>query len=232
MPETIARRINSNYASARQSMVDSANRLISAGKLLTEAKTRVAHGDFTNWIVENCDFSPSTARRLMAGAKRALAHDLDEISAFELNRQIWGHKAIAARRAITADVDVLNDYIAAANYVMDGIERYQAIEDDALAEEWNAESVWLNLARSEVDTYSYVEKLIAELTEGRTTSAILLTHNHTNKLWFHRAEEIALAICFVRDRERCSSAQGQALFYFGEDEYKFREKFSAFGFIR
>ena len=119
VPEAITTQINSNYASARDSMLDSANRLVAAGKLLTEAKTRVPHGGFTRWIETNCHFSPSTARRLMAGAKHALAHDLDEVSAFEFNRQIWGHKGIA-RRAITDDV---NNYVAAAEYVLGGIDR-------------------------------------------------------------------------------------------------------------
>lgn len=41
-----------------------------AGELLVEAKGRVEHGDWTDWIRRRCDFSPRTARRYMRIADR------------------------------------------------------------------------------------------------------------------------------------------------------------------
>ena len=68
----------------------------------------------------------------------------------------------------------------------------------------------------------------------------MLTHNYTDAGWFHQAERIAALLCFTRGRVRfydenrneCAPTQGQAFFYFGDENEAFRSVFSGFGFIR
>lgn len=148
------------------------------------------------------------------------------------------------------------EYISAARKVLGGIEldpassdaaqetvqadRYFTIENDALSQIWQAESVFLNPPYSQPEIANFIGKLVAELTAGNVGSAILLTHNYTDTAWFHRAEEIAAAICFTRGRVKfvdadgaeCAPTQGQAFFYYGPAPEKFSEHFMGYGFIR
>jgi Protein of unknown function (DUF3102) len=42
---------------------------IVAGELLVRAKKKVGHGNWANWVVENCKFSARTATRLHANGR-------------------------------------------------------------------------------------------------------------------------------------------------------------------
>ncbi|MDA1136423.1 MAG: DUF3102 domain-containing protein [Proteobacteria bacterium] len=46
------------------------------GELLTEAKLYVKHGEWNDWILNNCQFSTRTARAYMQLSKRQLSADL------------------------------------------------------------------------------------------------------------------------------------------------------------
>jgi hypothetical protein len=68
----------------------------------------------------------------------------------------------------------------------------------------------------------------------------MLTHNYTDTSWFHKACEIADAICFTRGRIKFVDAdgnecgtptQGQAFFYFGDNIKTFTKTFIEVGFI-
>lgn len=147
-------------------------------------------------------------------------------------------------------------YVEAARKVMGGIDldpasceaaqrtiqatKWFSQTDNGLEHSWGGR-VWLNPPYSQPAIWHFVEKLVAELCANNAKEAILLTHNYTDTSWFHHAESIALAICFTRGRIRfvdsdgveCASpTQGQAFFYYGEDDTRFREVFSDFGFVR
>lgn len=117
--------------------------------------------------------------------------------------------------------------------------QYFTVDDNGLTKPWDG-TVWLNPPYSQPDITHFVEKLVHEVSAGRCSAAILLTHNYTDTAWFHHAATACQAICFTRGRIRfvsptgqlASPTQGQAFFYFGGDVNRFREKFSAIGFVR
>lgn len=145
-------------------------------------------------------------------------------------------------------------YIDAARQVLDGIDvdpassevaqetvgakTFYTIADDGLTKEWNG-TVWMNPPYSQPHIQRFVEKLVTELTAGRTTAAIALTHNYTDTEWFHIAARACNAICFTRGRikfvnpdgDEAAPTQGQAFFYFGDKPSYFADVFSQFGFV-
>jgi len=146
-------------------------------------------------------------------------------------------------------------YVEAARAVMGGIDLDPASSDEAqlivqakkffsiahsgLTRKWHGR-VWMNPPYSQPLIHEFGEKLIAEASAGRVEQAVVVTHNSTDTLWFHRLEEIAAAICFTRGRiafidpqgDRHSPTQGQAFFYYGENNSGFSKIFRKFGFIR
>ncbi len=83
----------------------------------------------------------------------------------------------------------------------------------------------------------FTDKLIDELPNIK--SAILLTNNNTDTLWFYKCAINAETICFTKGRIsfykdegiRTQPTNGQAFFYFGRNTEKFYEVFSEIGLI-
>jgi phage N-6-adenine-methyltransferase len=117
-------------------------------------------------------------------------------------------------------------------------EQYFTVNDDGLQQEWHGR-VWLNPPYAQPHIENFVSKLVSEYCAGRTTAAILLTHNYTDTAWFHEALGCADAICFTRGRVRflratgeiASPTQGQVFFYFGDDIERFAQVFVEVGFV-
>lgn len=115
---------------------------------------------------------------------------------------------------------------------------YFTVADDGLAKEWSGR-VWMNPPYSQPAILHFIEKLVGEVTAGRVTQAIALTHNYTDTAWFHLAANACTAICLTRGRigfvsptgEKAAPTQGQAFFYFGDRPDVFAEKFAAVGLI-
>jgi hypothetical protein len=99
--------------------------------------------------------------------------------------------------------------------------------------------VWLNPPYCRELLAPFVDKLVAECASGHVEQAILLTHNYTDTEWFHAAARAARAICFPLGRihfvapsgEECSPFQGQAFFFFGRDDQRFRRTFARVGLV-
>ena len=116
--------------------------------------------------------------------------------------------------------------------------RFFTLADDELGQAWFGR-VWLNPPYHRAMLSLFVDKLVEEWTIGRVEQAILLTHNYTDTEWFHTAARAARAICFPRGRVRflspagdeCSPTQGQAFFYFGQDDASFRRIFGDVGLV-
>jgi phage N-6-adenine-methyltransferase len=117
-------------------------------------------------------------------------------------------------------------------------EKYFTKDDSGLENEWKGR-VWLNPPYAQPLISEFVTKLITEVSVGRVSEAILLTHNYTDTSWFHQAAGISSAICFTRGRiqfynaqgEIAAPTQGQAFFYYGRNVKKFVKVFSDTGFI-
>ena len=115
---------------------------------------------------------------------------------------------------------------------------YFSKKDDGLSQQWHG-CVWLNPPYNQPAIELFIDKLIEETAAGRTSHAILLTHNSTDTAWFQKAAAASSAICFTRGRiafvdtegERNAPTQGQAFFYFGEHTKLFETEFSQVGFV-
>ncbi len=74
---------------------------------------------------------------------------------------------------------------------------------------------------------------------GNVTGAILLTNNNTDTKWWHRASQLAQAVCFTAGRinfyksdgSETQPTNGQTFFYFGPDVSSFTDSFSEHGQI-
>jgi phage N-6-adenine-methyltransferase len=146
------------------------------------------------------------------------------------------------------------EYVEAARNVLSAIEldpassdeaqrtvkatRYFTMADDGLAHPWPGR-VWLNPPYTQPMIMHFIAKLIDEHAAGRTTEAILLTHNYTDTAWFHLASSHAAAVCFTRGRisfehrdgYTAGPTQGQAFFYYGSRLGAFWTRFSEIGAI-
>lgn len=117
---------------------------------------------------------------------------------------------------------------------------YFTIETNGLEQEWHGR-IWLNPPYSQPQIGEFVAKLNSEFSAGRVLSAVMLTNNATDTGWFHNAVGLASAICFTRGRIKFWSGrsgeqvpaplQGQAFFYFGNNDEAFARRFAAIGFV-
>lgn len=145
---------------------------------------------------------------------------------------------IAAARQVLGQIDLDPATHPLAQRTV-GAKKFFTAADDGLSRDWRGR-IWLNPPYVQPLIGQFVDKLLAEIAAGRAKQAILLTHNYTDTTWFHSAESRAALLCFTRGRvkfldpdgDECAPTQGQAFFYYGEDDKKFRDVFGAFGFVR
>jgi len=144
---------------------------------------------------------------------------------------------IEAARAVLGSIDVDPASSELAQRTVNAKSHF-TIDDDGLSKEWTG-NVWLNPPYAQPHIANFADKMVAEVESGRTTSAIMLTHNYTDTGWFQKLARTASAICFTRGRikfvsprgEVAAPTQGQAFFYFGEGVDAFATKFSEVGFV-
>jgi phage N-6-adenine-methyltransferase len=114
---------------------------------------------------------------------------------------------------------------------------YFTKEGDGLTQPWQGK-VWCNPPYC--DAGKFVDKLLTELSAGRTTEAVLLVNAYCDTRWFHRAAAACAAICFLLGRiyfERPDGDQlrqpayGSAFIYFGHQVDRFRAAFAERGVI-
>jgi len=109
-------------------------------------------------------------------------------------------------------------------------------DNSGLDHEWHG-NVWLNPPYSRELLSKFIDKLICEYSEKRTSQAILLTHNYTDSKWWQTASEHSSAWCFPNKRivfektdgRKSSPTCGQVFHYFGKKPDNFIKVFSQFG---
>lgn len=65
LQKTTAEKVNSLHQEIEAALTKSLKNAIEIGRLLSQAKAEIPHGQFTGWLEENCTFSGRTARRYM-----------------------------------------------------------------------------------------------------------------------------------------------------------------------
>ncbi len=146
-------------------------------------------------------------------------------------------KYIDLARKVMGEIDLDPASSAKANLTV-GASKYFSTEQNGLNQEWLGR-VWLNPPYAQPAIAHFVEKMVEERSAGHVTAGIMLTHNYTDTAWFHKAAEIADAICFTRGRVKfvdadgndCAPTQGQAFFYFGDDVPLFAATFLKAGLV-
>jgi ParB family chromosome partitioning protein len=144
---------------------------------------------------------------------------------------------IEVARRVMGEIDLdpaTSDY---GQKIVKAVEFFTPLEN-GLAHAWHGR-VWLNPPYSQPDIADFVAKLVSEFRAGRLNEAILLTHNYTDKAWFHEANSACSAMCFTRGRVKfqdekgnvAAPTQGQIFFYFGRDIEAFATHFQEVGSI-
>jgi len=121
--------------------------------------------------------------------------------------------------------------------------RFYTKEEDGLAQEWRAESLFMNPPYGRIygkggsESYQklFVEKLLSEFQAGNVGQAILLSLGNPNSVWFQPLFEFPL--CFHRsniwfyrpDGSQAKFGFPNAFVYLGPHEEKFIEVFKQFG---
>lgn len=142
---------------------------------------------------------------------------------------------IEAAREVMGSIDTDPASNEMAQYIVKA-KTYYTLEDDGLTKEWEG-NIFLNPPYSQPEIKEFIDKLLSELTPGK--QAILLTNNNTDTNWFYDAAKRANAVCFTKGRinfykangDITSPTNGQAFFYFGNNEEKFIKIFNKFGLV-
>ena len=96
--DTTAKAIGETYSKGGSSFVEAVEYRLECGRQLEAVKSSMAHGEWLPWMEANKEvlgFGELTARRLMKAAAnvKSTLH-LDETSAAQLSRRMWGNKEI------------------------------------------------------------------------------------------------------------------------------------------
>jgi hypothetical protein len=97
--------------------------------------------------------------------------------------------------------------------------QYFTKDDDGLTGTWFG-NVWLNPPDAQPFIEQFADKMIAEVSTGRVTQAIVLTHCYCGTVWFQKLAKKSNAVCFPKGRirfvnpngELASPTQGQTFF--------------------
>jgi hypothetical protein len=149
-------------------------------------------------------------------------------------------KYIEAARKVLGQIDIdPASYKLAQKWIKAG--QYFTAEDDGLEQEWKGR-VFLNPPYHHGLLAKFIDKLLAEIAAGRTTSAILLVNSWTETKWFYAAANACSSVCFTKGRiqflqpngntvvEMLGRApSGSAFFYFGRNVTRFEDVFCRIG---
>lgn len=259
--------INEAHSACCQAAGDALNHAMRCGDLLSEAKLGCQHGSWLTWLTENFDGSPRTARLYMQlsvnrdkieskrqdlavlGVEQAM--QLVATPRLESNGTVHVSQNTGAQEWYTPP-----DIIDAARACLGGIDldpassdaaqqtvqatTYFTIDDDGLAQDWKAKTVWLNPPYASGVIDKFIDKLCESYQAKSVRTAIVLVNNATETKWFQLLASQATSICFPASRVKFldtdgdptgAPLQGQAIIYLGTAPKKFQRSFSRFGVI-
>ena len=185
---------------------------------------------------------PDSAREIHRGYK---ALNSRQESRQDSNEWYTPAQVMEMAREVYGEVDLDPASCQAANLGVQA-KRIFTEQDDGLAQDWEAGTVWLNppyLAPHHVKREDWLEawldKVVGGMESGAIGEAIVLLNADTDTGWFHRAMETACAVAFWRGRVSFwgpldpdgggGPPRGQCLFYYGERVDSFCEVFGREG---
>lgn len=205
---------------------------------LAEKETGITPPRVSKWR-KNLSATPKYREVLFGAAHRKAMADEHNHRAQGTGENEWytPEKYINLARKVLGKIDLDPASSAKANETV-GAAHYFPASQNGLNQEWRGR-VWLNPPYAQPLIGQFVEKMVEERSAERVSAGIMLTHNYTDTSWFHKACEIADAICFTRGRIKfvdsegndCAPTQGQAFFYFGDDVELFATTFVDVGFV-
>ena len=153
-------------------------------------------------------------------------------------------KYIEAAREVMGGIELDPASCAAANEIVKA-ERYFTKEQNGLAQDWRARSLWLNPPYARSEHYQsgiglFVDKLLRAYQNGDVCQAIILATTEVNAKWFYPLWQYPLCIpdhrvkfiAPIKDpRGVYQHMFGTCFAYLGSNEDKFAEVFSKFGRI-
>lgn len=117
--------------------------------------------------------------------------------------------------------------------------RFFTREDDGLAQDWVANTVWLNAPYTRGAMAKWTDKLLSEYAAGNFREALTLTKNDPSTKWFKRLRHLPHLIFDERlafwgaehPKGQKGNAFTSALFYLGDEPHRFAAYFDRFGTI-
>lgn len=246
----LARLINVAHERSEKAIATGLQHAVEAGRLLTEAKAKLAHGQWLPWIDENCSFSPRTAQRYIkmfeefGGSNATHVSHLTFTDALKLVEQPKQPSAMMTSNSVewytpetivtrvtdmfgTIDLDPCSNDSEKPNVPAATV---YTKTDDGLSQPWNG-CVYLNPPYGKT-IGDWVQRLHDEYTAGNVTEAVALLPARTDTAWFEVLRDYPR--CFVRGRLKFANSKNSAPFpsvlvYLGPNVEQFVTTFSIVG---
>lgn len=115
--------------------------------------------------------------------------------------------------------------------------RFFSEENDALTQEWRADSVWLNHPYSREFNRAWIRKAVEEYIEGRAKQICMITWASTSEQWMHPLFNFPM--CFLKRRVKfidpgrvlTGATKSSVVTYMGPNVSGFIENFSPIGHV-
>lgn len=201
---------------------------------ILSGKEKVTNNELKEYAEATKEASPSDGKQWFQEQKEKHNHRAQGTGE---NEWYTPEKYIDIVRNVLSEIDLDPASSEFANETVAAL-RFYTPQEDGLSRKWFGR-VWLNPPYSQPAINDFANKTINEWRSGRVQSAIILTHNYTDTRWFHVLASECQAICFTKGRiafenalgEKAAPTQGQVFFYFGNDQYCFKENFSQIGIV-
>ena len=234
---------------------------LDGGAFLNRVKTTLGHGEFLPYLesiglvqrtaydwMQLDDAGMKVATVATLGGIRAALESLRDSRSRHLEQGTGNNERYtpayileAVRRVTGGIIDLDPASSAEANDTVKA-ERFFTLEDDGLAQEWEADSLWLNPPYGRGEIEAFVDKLAAEL--DSIGLAFTITHNATETRWCQTLLARSAAICLLNSRVDFSTPgeganggtlRGQVVFLLGKHGNQaiqvFAESFKQLGVV-
>jgi len=234
---------------------NSVPKAIQIGKLLTEQKAAIKHGEWLKWMKDNLPFSQQTVSNYMRlfdnRDKLPIVGNLELTDAYRL---LAGGKAHVSHNSGNNEWYTPKDFAEAARQAMGGIDCDPASspiankiikakvfftkDDNGLKQKWQGR-VFLNPPYAQPHVRDFAVAVADKFKTKEFEQACVLINNATETDWFARIAAVSSAICFPASRVKFldpdgnpgAPLQGQAVLYLGKRRQQFAKAFADFGFL-